>query len=272
MEDIRGHLKEIGWITMEFSEKKRAQLESKLLSYRFRVKDANQRKTYDDVFDEITLLTLYDLMSSGVIDTLDFPIATGKEGNVFRANTADGNMLAVKIYRVSNSTFKNIQKYVVGDKRFKNVGRNHRRAIILWAQKEYRNLERMTEGGISVPKPVACRKNVVVMEYIGTEEVPAQHLREAQLKNPDKIFKTLKKEIKTMYQDVGLVHSDFSEYNILLRNSAPVIIDVGQAVLKGHPMAETFLERDVANLIRYFNKLGVKATADEVLKEIRGEE
>lgn len=255
---------------MEFSEKKRSQLEAKLLSYRFREKDADQRKTYDDVFDEITLLTLYGLMSSGVFDILDFPIATGKEGNVFRANTVKGEHLAVKIYRVSNSTFKNIQKYIVGDKRFKGVGRNHRRGIYLWAQKEYRNLERMSKAGMSVPKPVTFSKNVVVMEYIGTHEVPARHLKDTDMNDPEVIFKHLVEQLRVLYQDVDMVHADFSEYNILMRGQSPVIIDVGQAVLKDHPMAGEFLQRDVGNLARYFSKHGISTDVDELLSQIKG--
>ena len=82
---------------MAFSEKKRLQLESKIMSYRYRDKDSDQRKTYDEVFDEKTLLTLYKMMTNEVFDTLDFPLATGKEGNVFRATTHDWvvNMVTV---------------------------------------------------------------------------------------------------------------------------------------------------------------------------------
>ncbi len=144
-------------------EEKLKEMEKKVLAYRFRVKDTDERKIYDEVFDQDTLLTIYDLMSDGILDTLDFPIATGKEGNVFRATTTEGNHIAVKIYRISNATFKNIQKYIVGDERFRSMGRSKRRAIFLWAQKEYRNLERMTNAGILVPRPIKCQKNFISM-------------------------------------------------------------------------------------------------------------
>ncbi len=256
---------------MAFSEKKRLQLESKIMSYRYRNKDSDQRKTYDEVFDEKTLLTLYKMMTSEVIDTLDFPLATGKEGNVFRANTMDDKPIAVKIYRVSNSTFKNIQKYIDGDRRFRGVGKNHRRGIYLWAQKEFRNLERMHKNGVTVPEPVACDNNVVVMEYIGTLEQPAKHLKDVELDDPQKIFDHLLGQMKTMYQKADLVHSDLSEYNILMIEQDPTIIDVGQAVLTNHPMAQEFLTRDVKNIIKFFNKHGVEADNAEVIEMIRGE-
>ncbi len=287
---------------MAFSEKKIQQLESKIMSYRYRNKDADQRKTYDEVFDEKTLLSLYKLMTNNVFDTLDFPLATGKEGNVFRATTIDGKLLAVKIYRVSNSTFKNIQKYITGDRRFRGVGKNHRRGIYMWAQKEYRNLERMHNNGISVPKPVVCENNVVVMEYIGTEKQPAKHLKDVILDNPQDVFDNVIGQMKIMYQKAELVHADLSEYNILMTDTlpgtvqeddahpameqsptvvttsvpmsmiqTPIIIDVGQAVLTNHPMAQEFLVRDIKNIIHFFNKHGVEADHTEIIEMIRGD-
>ena len=66
------------------------------------------RKTQDEVFDKSTLQNLEKLISNKVIDSLDFPISTGKEGNVFRAITPNKEYVALKIYRTSNSTFKSV--------------------------------------------------------------------------------------------------------------------------------------------------------------------
>jgi RIO kinase 1 len=256
---------------MELDDKRLGELEKKVLAYRFRIKDADERKTYDEVFDQDTLLTLYDLMSGDVLDTLDFPIATGKEGNVFRATTASGDYLAVKIYRVSNATFNNIQKYIVGDERFRNVGRNRRRGIFLWAQKEFRNLERLSSAGVLVPEPVTCQKNVIAMEYVNVDGDPAPTLKQAGTDDPQALFDTLSDQLDRMYKKAGLIHADFSEYNVLMRGYEPTIIDVGQAVLLNHPMAPEFLERDVRNLARYFKGYGIKADPKALLSGITGE-
>ena len=87
------------------------------------------RKTLDEVFDKPTLHSLEKLISDGVIDILDFPISTGKEGNVFRGMTPDKNYVAVKIYRVSTLTFKHISNYIIGDPRFKSIHKNRRHHI-----------------------------------------------------------------------------------------------------------------------------------------------
>ena len=254
---------------MKIDDKKLRELEKKVLAYRFRDKDSSDRKTYDEVFDHDTLLTIYNLTTKGFFDTLDFPIATGKEGNVFRATTHDGDFVAVKIYRVNNATFNHIQKYISGDVRFRGVGKNRRRTIHLWAQKEFRNLDRMHSNGIPVPKPITCQKNVIVMEFIGTDGSPAPHLRSVEIEEPSELFDALYEDLKKIYLDAKLVHADFSEYNILMTEAGYTIIDVGQAVLTTHPMTREFLERDLKNLARYFKRLGIQADEKVMFEDLK---
>lgn len=253
---------------MKFDDKKLRELESKVLAYRFREKNLEDRKIYDEVFDHETLMTIYKLTTKGYFDTLDFPIATGKEGIVFRATTHDGDFVAVKIYRMNNSTFNNIQKYIAGDVRFKGVGKNHRRTIHLWAQKEFRNLERMHTNDIIVPKPIFCVKNIIIMEFIGIDDSPAPHIRSVDIENPKELYQVLYENMKNIYQKAGLVHADFSEYNVLMTESGPMIIDVGQAVLINHPMAKEFLERDIKNLARYFKRFDIQVDEEDLMKDI----
>lgn len=234
-----------------------------------RRKDSDDRKTYDEVFDKENLMRIYKLFTDGVIDQVDFPISTGKEGNVFRAITPDGGFLALKIYRTSTATFKEMAKYVLGDPRFKGVTRNRRKMILAWASKEFRNLQRFEDVGVRVPSPVTCHKNLVVMEYIGTESSPAPPMRSVALEDPEGMARKLLGYVRTAYQEAELVHGDLSEFNVLMDGDEPVIIDVGQAVLLEHPLAEELLVRDVRNMARYFGKYGVIVDVDRELKEIR---
>ena len=94
------------------------------------------RKTQDEVFDKSTLHSLEKLISDKVIDILDFPISTGKEGNIFRGITPDKKLVAVKIYRISTSTFKHISKYILGDPRFISVHKTRRDIMYAWTKKE----------------------------------------------------------------------------------------------------------------------------------------
>jgi RIO kinase 1 len=64
--------------------------------------------------------------------------------------------------------------------------------------------------------------------------------------------------IKQLYDKAKLVHGDLSEYNIMIPDGYPVLIDFGQAVTKEHPEARAFLERDIENINHYFAGLNVR--------------
>jgi len=245
--------------------------EREIDKWRERRKDSNERKSYDEVFNQQNLMRVYKLFSDGVIDKFDFPISTGKEGNVFRARTVKGEMMAVKIYRTATSTFGDMAKYINGDSRYARAGTgNKKRMILLWAGKEFWNLKLFYNAGVRVPKPVAHHANIIVMEYIGTEDEPARQMRNVELEDPEGVARKILAYAKLGYKKAGLVHSDLSEYNVLMLGQEPVIIDVGQAVLKDHPNAQEWLERDIGNVARYFRRLKVDIDVKTELKEIRG--
>ncbi len=226
------------------------------------------KRTADEVFDKYTLSTIEKLISNKVIDIIDFPISTGKEGNVFRAITPDKKMIAVKIYRVSNSTFKHMSKYILGDPRFVSIHKTRKDIIYAWTQKEFKNLERLKKIGVKAPKPIIFKNNILLMEYIGSKNQPAPLLRDVVLDNPEKVFKTLISYVSKMYNKANLIHGDISAFNILYFNDECYIIDLGQGVLTEHPNALEFLKRDINNVVSYFNKYHIMADAEEIYNKI----
>jgi len=229
------------------------------------------RKTLDEVFDKPALLTIYKLMTDGLIDTIDFPISTGKEANVFRVTSPDGDFYALKIYRTSNLTFKRISRYIEGDPRFKGIHGSRRKIIFAWATKEFRNLQRLREAKVRVPEPIKFSQNMLVMEYIGVDGNPAPSLREVELEDPAMTYKTIVKFMKLAYKKAGLVLGDLSEYNILMQYGEPVIIDVGQGLMADHPNAKEFLLRDVENINRFFRAYDIKVLESGALaRQIMG--
>jgi RIO kinase 1 len=228
------------------------------------------RKTLDEVFDKSTLLCLEKVISDRVIDILDFPISTGKEGNVFRGVTPEKTFVAVKIFRLSTSTFKHISKYIVGDPRFKSMPKNRRDILYAWTQKEFKNLERAYKVGVKVPRPITKIKNVLVMEYLGGVKRPAPMLKDVVLEKPEKVFNTLIDFITRMYKKAGLVHGDMSAFNVLMYKKQPYLIDLGQGVLLEHPYAYEFLQRDIYNIVGYFRRYEIKADGDKIYKKITG--
>ena len=227
----------------------------------------DERQTVDEVFDKQTLMTIYDMMTSGIIDSVRFPIATGKEGNVFYAVDPDGDPVALKIFRTSTSTFKRVGKYIEGDPRFKGLTGNRRKMIYAWANKEFRNLQRYCDAGIPVPEPITCSKNCLVMEFIGTENGPAPQLKDVILDDPTEIYDEVVSFIIDGWQDAHLVHGDMSEYNILMLDGQPILIDCGQAMTADHFNSKELLKRDINNVNRFFKNRGADIIKPEVIME-----
>jgi len=229
----------------------------------------DERQTVDEVFDKQTLMTLYDMMTGGIIDSVRFPISTGKEGNVFYAEDEDGDPVAIKIFRTSTSTFKRVGRYIEGDPRFKGLTGNRRKLIYAWANKEYRNLQRYYDAEIPVPEPIAYDKNCLVMEYIGNENGPAPQLKDVQLEDPNDTYDEVVSFIIDGYQEAHLVHGDLSEYNILMLDGEPILIDCGQAVTADHFNSKEFLIRDINNVNRFFKNRGADIIKTEtILNEV----
>lgn len=231
------------------------------------------RKTYQEVFDNSTLMVLYDLMSSGQLDILAYPIATGKEAKVFKGVRKDGTEVAVKIMRINTAVFRKYREYIEGDHRFKNIG-SGRNLIFNWTKKEFSNLKKMHSKGVRVPEPYAVTKNVLVMEYLKDDDHPAPMLKDLKLDDESSqiIFEDIVEDMKKLHNKVKLIHGDLSEYNILLSQEYPYFIDVSQSVPLNHPKANELINRDIRNMVRYFSEHGVSITKEELLNKIIEEE
>lgn len=235
-------------------------LEEKYLLPRIRerrIKTREDLKVYEEIFDKQTVFALYKLIRKKQIDKIGGVINSGKEAVVLNAYSKKNGELAVKIYRTLTAGFRDRRIYIVGDERFKRFKKNVKSMVYLWTSKEYKNLKRMHQANIDAPKPITWVKNILVMEFIGENGVPAPLLKDTLIRNPAKIFKIIMGNIKKMFLKAKLVHADLSEYNIMMWRK-PVIIDVSQAVLVTHPYAIDFLTQDIKRITTYFNKKGVE--------------
>jgi len=233
---------------------------------------SSERATLEEVFDQATLMIIYDFLNSGVLYEVHGVVNAGKEARVYLGKDKNGKDLALKIYLTTSAEFrKGMLKYIEGDYRFKNVKRDTRSLIFAWAQKESRNLEQAYQAKVRVPKPIAVKNNVLVMEFIGKNGVNAPSLKEQPPSNPERAYRLLLTYLKRLYGKAELVHGDLSEYNIMMWKGKPVLFDMAQAVPISHPMAQFFLQRDLANINRFFSKLGVSVlSTDEIYKQVVG--
>lgn len=165
-------------------------------------------------------------------------------------------------------------QYILGDPRFKSFHKTRRDIIYTWTSKEFKNLELLESIGVPAPKPIIKHNNILVMEYIGSEDQPAPLLKDVKLSNPKKIFQVIIDSISKMYHKTELVHADLSAFNILIYDKKPYIIDLGQAVLLDHPFAYEFLKRDIHNIVSYFRKYNIDEDWEDIYRRItsRGDE
>jgi len=251
-------------MVMRWSKKKRPKREEKQLKER--------EKIDERIFTKELAITINDFIRRGVILSIDFPISTGKEADVYRATSGSkeyGDHVALKIYRIETTGFINMINYISGDPRFGKIKPTRKAIVFTWARKEFKNLTIAKEANVNAPKPYGVIKNVVAMEFIGENGIPASTLKQIGSQNPKEEFEEILQNIKKLYQH-SLVHADLSEYNILMFKEKPYFIDFAQAVLTKHPKAEEFLQRDISNIIRFYSKYGVNTTIKEALEFVKG--
>ncbi|MFH0748625.1 MAG: serine protein kinase RIO [Candidatus Bathyarchaeota archaeon] len=252
-------------------QEKKIVRQSRIVELRDRVllKDRSaDRAVMEEVFDKSTLMVVYGLLNQEVIKEIFGVMKSGKESRIYTGIGAQDNRIAIKIYLTTSAEFKKgMIPYITGDPRFKVVKRDSRSLAYLWAQKEFKNLQRASEVGIRVPRPIHVEKNILVMEFITEDDYPAQTLKEKHPKNPRGMYRNLLKYVRILYRKAKLVHGDLSEYNIMNLHGIPVIFDMSQSVHIDHPMAKQLLQRDIDVLNRFFKKLGVPIKSSESIYE-----
>eukprot|EP01127_Copromyxa_protea_P017830 TRINITY_DN5497_c0_g1_i2.p1 TRINITY_DN5497_c0_g1~~TRINITY_DN5497_c0_g1_i2.p1 ORF type:complete len:513 (-),score=134.46 TRINITY_DN5497_c0_g1_i2:12-1454(-) len=227
---------------------------------RLRHKEKASRATTEQVIDPRTRMILYKMLNNNLINEIHGCISTGKEANVYYATTAEGKQMAIKIYKTSILVFKDRERYVSGEFRFRRgyCKSNPRKMVKVWAEKEMKNLARLNAARIPSPTPVYLRSNVLMMDFIGKAGWPAPRLKDAVM-TPEQYVRCYMQTLKMMwrmYHRCKLIHADLSEYNILFYNNRVYFIDVSQSVEHDHPNALQFLRKDISNVTDFFGRNG----------------
>lgn len=209
---------------------------------------------------------LEPLVQDGVIDTVISQLKSGKEATVYLVES-HGVRRCAKVYKEAQQrSFKQAANYREGRK-----VRNSRLARAMekgsrfgrqemeeaWQNAEVSALYRLAAAGVRVPKPHGCFDGVLIMDMVADAAGhPAPRLSEVDF-SPEEARATHQQLIREVVRMLcaGLVHGDLSEYNILVDEKGPVIIDLPQAVdAAANNHARQMLERDVQNLADFFGQ------------------
>lgn len=223
---------------------------------------------------------LQPLVDDGLVDEVLYPLMSGKEADVFVVRCGSKKRCA-KIYKdVMKRSFKKAVQYTEGRK-----VRNSRRARAIekgskfgrkqqedtWQNAEVDALYRLVRAGVRVPEPYGCFDGVLLMELITDEEgdvaprlndvsMSAEQAREDHALVMNFVMRML---------CAGLVHGDLSEFNVLVDEDGPVIIDLPQAVdAAANNNAQTMLERDVKNMTEYYGLFAPELLNSHYAQEI----
>lgn len=223
---------------------------------------------------------LKPLIEDGIIDEVIRPLMSGKEAAVFVVRVGD-KLRCAKVYKeAAKRSFKQAVEYQEGRK-----VRNSRRARAmekgskfgrkqqeeLWHNAEVDALYRLASAGVRVPQPYGCFDGVLIMDLITDDEGNvAPRLNDVGMSEEQAL-----EDHACMMRDIvrmlcaGLVHGDLSEFNVLVDDYGPIIIDLPQAVdPAANNHAKRMFERDVNNMRDYYSHFAPQLLDTQYAKEI----
>ena len=223
---------------------------------------------------------LSSLLEDGLIDEVLRQLMSGKEATVYVVRCGE-EVRCAKVYKEANKrSFRQSVDYTEG-RRVKNsrqgramakgskFGRESQEAA--WQSAEVDALYQLADAGVSVPVPYNFYEGVLLMELV----VDADGLAAPRLNDISLTAEQARLHHQGLIQEVvrmlcaGIVHGDLSEFNILMSERGPVIIDLPQAVdAAANNNAREMLERDVNNLKDYFGHFAPDLLSSEYAKEM----
>ncbi|OAP62987.1 hypothetical protein AYL99_02214 [Fonsecaea erecta] len=225
---------------------------------------------YRLTYGGLDYLALHSLQKSSTVYGVGNQIGVGKESDIFVVSDEKGEQRVLKIHRLGRVSFK---KGVRNKRDYAKTKAQKERGAGSWmymsrlaAIKEFAFLQALHNAGLSVPTPLGQNRHQLVMSLI--DGFPLRQIE--NVPDPAGLYAELI-EMVVRLCSLGLIHGDFNEFNILIKEEeqgddiklVPVLIDFPQMVSVDHPNAEFYFDRDVECLKRFFaRRFGFISTDD----------
>jgi len=220
------------------------------------------------------------LVDDGLVDSVLQQLMSGKEATVYVVQCGDFIRCA-KVYKeASKRSFKQAVLYSEGRKvrngrrarameKNSKFGREQQESV--WQNAEVDALYKLADAGVRVPQPYGCFEGVLLMDLITDEEgAVAPRLNDVSMSEEQALQDHLEiMNYIVCMLNVGIIHGDLSEFNVLVDERGPVIIDLPQAVdAAANNNAKRMLLRDVDNMTRYYSQFAPQLEQTKYGQEI----
>ena len=207
-------------------------------------------------------LAINALVNANIIEAFGKQLGVGKESDVYDALTPDGEQVALKFHRLGRTSFKKTKLKRDYTVKYSYTPDWHSQSSIA-AKKEFVALKLLYPKGVAVPEPITQTRHVLVMCMVDGAEL----YRYLELSDAQAVLDDILVNVRRAYRDARIVHGDLSPFNIILKpNQQVLIIDWPQNVSTKHPNSKELLERDLINVLTFFQrKYGLNSQLEPTL-------